>query len=163
MSSGKNKRIAAALLGAVALSLIGAPDVQSYEHRSGIWKVLRAGHFSGPMNDEAHVRPIKGTLAANGTRYTFWEYNWVEKRRWGHGRTLLLVFEQGKASLSYLGCYEFWGDDFRGPVHPEIRGKTVFFPYHDIQVMGMKQSYAISFENGPPPEAVPGSVNTFHR
>jgi hypothetical protein len=163
MLTGNNNRIAAALFGAIALSPIGTPDVQSHERRSGIWQVLRAGHFSGPMNEEASVRPIKGTIAVNGTHYTFWEYDWVERRPAGHGRTLLLVFEKNGAGLSYLGSYEHEGGDFRGPVHPEIRGKTVFFPYHDIEVMGVKQSFAISFENGPPPEAVPGSVNRFHR
>jgi hypothetical protein len=42
-----------------------------------------------------------------------------------------------------------------------IRGKTLFFPYHDIKIMGVKRSYAILFENGPPPEVVPGGVIKF--
>jgi len=163
MGIGKNKQIAAAFAGMIVAVQFCAPATQAYERTSGLWKVLRAGHFSHPMNDEANVQPVKGSITSEGRRYKFWEYYWAEKRPAGHGRALLLVFLQRDAALSYLGCYEFEGGDFRGPVHPEIRGKTVFFPYHDIEVMGVKQSYAISFENGPPPEAMPGSVYKFHR
>ena len=67
------------------------------------------------------------------------------------------MFEQADSGLSYLGSYEMALDDFRGPVHPVTRGKTVFFPFHDIEILGDKNSWAMSFENGPP-QAIPGSV-----
>jgi len=112
------------------------------------------------MNDGAHVRAIKGSIDSQGKQYKFWEYEW-ENKKTGHGGNALLVFEQTRNGLSYMGSYEVAGDDFRGPVHPEIRGKTVFYPYHDIEIMGVKQSMAISFENGPPPTTVPGGVSRF--
>jgi hypothetical protein len=123
---------------------------------------LRAGHFSGAMTDGANVRPIKGVIVANGKRYRFWEYSWLNKET-RHGRKALLVFEQARGGLSYLGSYECECDDFRGPVHPVIRGKSVFFPYHDIEIMGVKQSFSVSFEKGPPQELVPGSEIRFYR
>jgi len=137
--------------------LSGNHSAQGLERTTGIWKVLRDGHFSGPMNEGAHVRPIKGFIAANGKRYRFWEYSWLNKES-GHGGTALLVFEQAASGLAYLGSYDILLDDFRGPVHPVIRGKTVFFPFHDVEILGDKNSWAMSFENGPPSEAVPGGV-----
>jgi hypothetical protein len=151
MGIGSSKGIAATFGGLIAVSLFGIHATQGFERTSGIWKVLRSGHFSGAMDEEGHVRPIKGSITAQGKRYKFWEYNWVEKRPGGHGADSLLVFEQGDKGLSYLGRYPFYGSDFRGDVHPEVRGKKVLFPYHDIEILGIKQAAEISFENGPPP------------
>jgi hypothetical protein len=123
------------------------PSAKAVEQNTGIWKVLRDGHFDGPMNEGAHVRPIKGILAANGTRYRFWEYTWKNGQ---HGGAAVLVFEQDGHKLSYIGYVETSLQDFRGLVHPEVRGRTLFFPYHDIEIMGVKNSFALSFENGPP-------------
>jgi hypothetical protein len=162
MGIGKSNQIAGALIGAVAMLLLCAQAGEAFERKSGIWKVLRAGHFSGPMNEGAHVRPVKGAIAANGTRYKFWEYSWLNKET-GHGGTGLLVFELGAHGLSYLGSYDVALDDFRGPVHPEVRGKTLFFPFRDIEILGDKRSFAISFEHGPPLEMFPGSVIKFGR
>ena len=158
MGIGKSKT--AVFVCAIAILSCGSLSSGALERNTGIWRVLRAGHFSGPMNEGAHVRAIKGSIGAQGKQYRFWEYSW-ENKETGHGGNALLVFEQTKAGLSYLGSYEVAGDDFRGPVHPEIRGKTVFYPYHDIEIMGVKQSVAISFENGPPPTTVPGGVSRF--
>jgi hypothetical protein len=162
MGIGRSKGIAVIVAGMIVAAQFGIPAAQALERRSGIWKVLREGDFSGPMNEGAHVRPIKGAIVAKGKHYKFWEYSWLN-RKTHHGGNALLVFEQTSSGLSYLGYYEYEGDDFHGPVHPEIRGKTVFFPYKDIEIMGVKRSFEISFENGPPPEAVPGSVNKFNR
>jgi len=159
MATGRNRK-SPALIAALLLCLAGA--AQGEGHNSGIWKVMRAGGFSGPMDGRGHVRPIRGEIAAKGMRYKFWEYSWLNKET-GHGGNALLVFDRTGKSLSYLGYYEYEGDDFRGPVHPQIRGTTVFFPYHDIEILGVKLSMSISFENGPPPEAVPGSVHKFER
>jgi hypothetical protein len=153
MGIGKSKKAIGAFIGVVAVVLLGTQAGGAFERKSGIWQVMRAGHFSGPMNEEADVRPIKGSIVAKGKRYKFWEYYWEEKRPSGHGRTLLLVFERADKALSYLGCYEFEGSDFHGIIHPEIRGQTVFFPYKDIEIMGVKFNKEISFENGPPPLA----------
>jgi hypothetical protein len=131
----------------VAAALFAASASEALERRSGIWRVLRAGHFSGLMNEGAHVLPIKGTITAHGKRYRFWEYTWENGQ---HGGSGLLVFGQTGSGLSYLGRYRVDLDDFHGPVHPEIRGKTVFFPYRDIEIMGVKNGFAMSFENGPP-------------
>jgi hypothetical protein len=73
-----------------------------------------------------------------------------------HGQSRLLVFDQKGETLSYLGSYIYFGSDFRGDVHPEVRGKTVFFPYHEIEILGTKQAVEVSFENGPPPSALEG-------
>jgi hypothetical protein len=162
MGIGKSKEIAAAFAAALAVSLVCATAAQALDYKTGIWKVMRAGHFSGPMSQGAHVRPVKGSLAANGTRYRFWEYSWLNPET-HHGRELLLVFEQAGSGLSYLGYYETDWEDFKGAVHPVIRGKTLFFPYHDIEILGDKRAFATSFENGPPPELIPGSVSKFNR
>ena len=123
---GSSKRIAIAVVGGLAVSVFGVVAAQGLERTTGIWKVLRDGHFSGPMNEGAHVRPIKGFIAAKDKKYRFWEYSWVNKDS-GHGGTGLLVFEQAGSGLTYLGAYDILLDDFKGPVHPVIRGKTVFF------------------------------------
>ena len=160
MGTGSNKGIVIAFIGAFAVSPVGAYAAQGSDYKTGIWKVLRAGHFGGQMSKGAHVRPVKGVLAANGTRYRFWEYSWVNPET-NHGRQKLLVFEQTRRGLSYLGSYEASWDDFKGPVHPVIRGKTLFFPYHDLEILGDKNAFAMSFENGPPPALVPGSESKF--
>jgi len=162
MGIGSSKAITVAFAGALAVLLGGASAAQGPDYKTGIWKVMRAGHFGGPMSNGAHVRPVKGFLAANGTRYRFWEYRWVNPET-HRERDELLVFEQTSRGLSYLGSYETDWEDFKGPVHPAIRGKTLFFPYHDIEILGDKRAFAISFENGPPPELVPGSVSKFVR
>lgn len=168
MGIGSSKAIAVAFVGVFAGFLVGASAAQGYERTTGIWKVLRAGQFSGSMNEDAHVRSVKGSISAKGKRYRFMEYSWLEspKNMTGstpHAQSRLLVFEQSRGGLSYLGSYDFEGDDFKGPVHPVIRGKTLFFPYHDIEIMGVKRAYGISFENGPPLEAVPGSDDRLAR
>ena len=153
---GSSKRIAIAVVGGLAVSVFGVVAAQGLERTTGIWKVLRDGHFSGPMNEGAHVRPIKGFIAAKDKKYRFWEYSWVNKDS-GHGGTGLLVFEQAGSGLTYLGAYDISLDDFKGPVHPVIRGKTVFFPFHDVEILGDKNAWAMSFENGPP-KTIPGRV-----
>jgi len=154
MGIGNNKRtlliVAGAFLAAMAFT---APSAESIDYNSGVWRVLRAGHFSGPMRRNArgyaHVLPIKGEIVANGTHYRFWEYRYDSKYS-GQSATALLVFEKGAQGLSYLGCYRLELDDFRGPVLPEIRGASVFFPYHEYEILGRKRAFSISFENGPP-------------
>ena len=163
MGIGRNNRIAGTFIGLIAVSLFGARESWSFERTSGIWKVLRAGHFSRPMNDEARAWPIKGSIVAKGKRYKFWRYEWEEKRTAGHGATLLLVFEKTNNGLSYLGHYEFEGISFKGPVHPEIRGKTIFFPYPRMEFFGSGAPVVSSFENGPPAELFPGTVDKFVR
>ena len=114
------------------------------------------------MDEEAHAKPVKGFILANGKRYRFWEYNWTQNRTPGHGRDLLLVFEGDDSALTYLGSYTFDAYPFHGPVHPQIRGKAVFFPYKDIEIIGAKPHKEISFENGPPSEArIPGGTEFF--
>jgi hypothetical protein len=158
MGIGRNNSIAGALGLIMTAALLAASPIWAMERHSGIWRILHAGHFRGPMNEEAHVRPIKGSIVAKGKRYKFWEYSWSENRPSGHGRTLLLVFAQTGKALSYLGCYEFEGHDFHGMVHPEIRGKVVFFPYKDYEILGTKVPKEISFENGPPAVARVGDA-----
>src|SRR5258706_15649499 len=158
MGIGRSNRTIGAFIGVVAVLLLGAQAGGAFERKSGIWKVLRAGHFGGLMNDEAHVLPIKGFIVAKGKRYKFWEYEWVENRPSGHGRNLLLVFEQNNRGLSYLGSYEFDAYPFHGRIHPEVRGKKVFFPYKDVEIMGVKFRKEISFQNGPPLMAPVGDV-----
>jgi len=168
MGTGSSKRIGVACGALLAGLLSGDHMAQGLERTTGIWKVLRAGRFSGMMNEDAHVRSVKGSISANGKRYKFMEYSWQEspKNMTGstpHAQSRLLVFEQSGSGLSYLGSYDFGGDDFKGPVHPKIRGKTLFFPYHDYEILGVKESYGISFENGPPLVPHPGSVDRFAR
>jgi hypothetical protein len=168
MGIGSCKRIVIAFVGGLAVSLVGTAAVQGFERTIGVWKVLRDGHFSGPMNEDAHVRPVKGSISAKGKHYTFLEYSWQEspKNMTGstpHAQSRLLVLEQSGSGLSYLGSYDFAADDFKGPVRPVIRGKTLFFPYHDIEILGDKRSYGISFEKGPPVVPIPGSVDRFAR
>ena len=160
MGIGSSRGIAVAFVAALAVSPVGPSAAQGLDYKTGIWKVLRAGNFGAPMSKGAHVRPVKGVLAANGTHYKFWEYSWLNPET-NHGRELLLVFEQSSHGLFYLGSYETSWEDFKGPVHPVIRGKTLFFPYHDIEILGDKNAFAMSFQNGPPPELVPGSVSKF--
>ena len=168
MGIGRSKGTAVAFVGLIAASVFAAPAAQGFERTTGIWKALREGQFGGPMNEDAHVRPVAGSISANGKRYKFMEYSWLEtpKNMTGstpHAQSRLLVFEQGGNGLSYLGSYDFAGDDFKGPVHPVIRGKMLFFPYHDYEILGVKESYGISFENGPPLVPHPGSVDRFAR
>jgi hypothetical protein len=168
MGIGSNKGIAVAFIGLIATSVLAAPAAQGLERTTGIWKVLREGQFSGMMNEDAHLRPVKGVISAQGKRYKFMEYSWLEtpKNMTGstpHAQSRVLVFEQSGGGLSYLGSYGFFGGDFKGPVHPEIRGKTLFFPYHDYEILGVKESYGISFENGPPLEPHPGGAGSFGR
>ena len=146
MGIGRNRPVAATLVCAFSIVLLsGVPSSDALERRTGIWKVLRAGQFSGAMNEEAQVWPVKGSIVSNGKRYRFWEYNWTENRQPGHGKDLLLVFEGDDNALVYLGSYTFDAYPFHGPVHPQIRGKAVFL-----------------FENGPPSEArIPGGTEFF--
>jgi len=159
IGSGKLKQAVFAI-GLAAVPCLAAQSGNGLEHQSGIWRVLRAGHFSGPMRGNARVLPIKGAIAANGTHYRFWEYRFDSKYS-GQSGTALLVFERGAHGLSYLGCYRLNLYDFRGPVHPEVRGMTVFFPFREVEILGDKPAFAISFEKGPPPEAAPGSFIKF--
>lgn len=151
MGIGSNKwvsLIAGAFLAAPALT---ASPVEAADYNSGIWRVLRAGHFSGPMRRHAHVLPIKGEITANGAHYRFWEYGY-DSIHSGQSHSALLVFEKGAHGLSYLGCYRMDPlEDFKGPVHPVIRGRSVFFPFHEYEILGVKQAFSISFEDGPPP------------
>jgi len=139
------------------------------ERHSGIWQVLRAGHFSGAMNEDAHVRSIAGSIAVNGKRYSFMEFSWEEtpKNMTGsspHGQNRLLVFGGADKALTYLGSYTFDAHPFHGRVRPEIRGETVFFPYKDIEIMGVKIPKEISFANGPPAASNVGEVySEFYR
>ena len=154
MGIGRNRSAKANFACALAIVFLSGVSLsEALERRSGIWKVLRTGQFSGAMNEEARVWPLKGAITAHGKRYRFWEYNWTENRPSGHGKDLLLVFEDTGKSLSYLGSYTFDAYPFHGPVHPQIKGKVIFFPYKDIEIMGVKFNKEVSFENGPPPEA----------
>ena len=154
MGIGKSRSAAAIFICTFSMALLSSPSPSAaLERRSGIWQVLRAGQFSAAMNEEAQVWPLKGSIVSSGKRYKFWEYQWVENRPAGHGRNLLLVFEGADKALTYLGCYEFDAYPFHGRVHPQIRGNAVFFPYKDIEIMGVKFHKEISFEDGPPPEA----------
>jgi len=158
MGTGSSRGIAVAFGVLLAGSLSGRYAAQGYERTTGIWKVLRAGQFSGMMNEDAHIRPIAGSISANGKRYKFMEFSWQEspKNMSGstpHAQCRLLVFQQEGRRLSYLGSYQFLGGDFRGDVHPEVRGKTVVLPYHDIEILGIKQAQQASFEKGPPSSA----------
>jgi hypothetical protein len=101
------------------------------------------------MDDGAHVWPIKGAIVVKSKRYRFWEYEWTNKET-RHGGNLLLVFEGADKALTYIGSYEFDAYPFHGRVHPLIRGDMVFFPYKDIEIMGVKIPKEISFVNGPP-------------
>ena len=123
---------------------------------------MRAGHFSGPMRRHASVLPIKGDIAANGTHYRFWEYRYDSVHS-GGSAAALLVFEKGPHGLSYLGCYRMDLDDFRGLVHPEIRGKSIVFPFHNYEILGVKQAFSVSFEHGPQPKLFPGSRIEFQK
>jgi len=163
MGIGRSKRVVSTFIVVIAVLVLGAQPGGAFERKSGIWKVLRAGHFGRAMNDEARAWPIKGSIVAKGRRYKFWQYEWEEKRPAGHGATLLLVFEETHKGLSYLGSYEFDGISFKGPVHPEIRGKTVYFPYPVYEILGFGGPETASFENGPPAELFPGSVSKFVR
>ena len=154
MGIGKSRSAAAIFVCAFSVVFFSTPlPSEALERSSGIWKVLRAGRFGGAMNEEAQVWPLKGSILSSGRRYKFWEYQWVENRPSGHGRNLLLVFEGADRALTYLGCYEFDAYPFHGRVHPQIRGNVIFFPYKDIEIMGVKFHKEISFEKGPPPEA----------
>ena len=163
MEIGRNRSAAMTFASALSIAfLFSVLSSNALERRSGIWKVLRAGQFSGAMNEEAHVQPVKGFILANGKRYRFWEYNWTQHRTPGHGRDLLLVFEGDDDALVYLGSYSFDAYPFHGPVHPQIRGNAVFFPYKDIEIIGAKPYKEISFANGLPPEArIPGGTAFF--
>ena len=159
MGTGKNRSAAPFFVGALVMVLwldIGASGAK--ERHSGIWRVLRAGHFSGALNEDAHVEPIVGSIAVKGMRYSFMEFSWEETQKnmigsSPHGQNRLLVFEGADKALTYLGSYTFDAYPFHGRVHPEIRGKVVFFPYKDIAIMGAKFHKELSFENGPPPAA----------
>jgi hypothetical protein len=153
MGTGRSRSAAATFASVLAIALLcGQQPSEGLEHHSGIWRVLRAGHFSGPMNEGSHVQAIKGSISAQGKRYKFWEYSWESKEN-SHGGNALLVFEGADKALSYLGSYQFDAYPFHGRVHPEIRGKTVFFPYKDYEILGIKIPKEISFENGPPAKA----------
>src|SRR5258708_2693877 len=121
MGIGSSKAIAVTFAGLIAVSVWGVQAAQGLERTTGIWKVLRAGHFSGPMNEEAHIRPIKGFIDAKGKRYRFWEYSWTYKKT-HRVENVLLVFDQTSGGLSYLGYYEFEGGDIHGPIHPRVQG-----------------------------------------
>src|SRR6185312_5336948 len=148
MGIGSNKT-GRTLTAAVVVAGLSFVSATALERHDGIWRLLRAAHFPGPMDEWAHARPVKGAILAGGKRYSFWEYDAINKES-HHGRSGLLVFEGAGSSLSYAGMYNVALDDFRGPVHPEIRGKSVFFPYHDYEILGKKQAFSVSFENGPP-------------
>lgn len=159
MAIGKNSsRAKNALAATLCWALLHSFSANAAEHRTGIWKTLREGKFSGAMNEEARVQPVKGFILANGKRYRFWEYNWTQNRDPGHGRDLFLVFEGGDSALTYLGSYAFDAHPFHGPVHPQVRGKAVFFPYKDIEIIGVKIPKEISFDKGPPPASNVGEV-----
>lgn len=146
MGTGSN-RVSTVLV--MVLLAAGTSGTSALERNTGIWQLLRAAHFPGPMDEWAHARPVRGAILANGKRYSFWEYDAINKES-HHGRSGLLVFEGSGRDRSYLGMYNVALDDFRGPVHPVIRGMSVFFPYHTYEILGMKRAFSISFENGPP-------------
>lgn len=58
MGIGKSRTCAAALVGSIAVSLLSTSAVQGFERTTGIWKVLRAGHFSGAMDEDARITPM---------------------------------------------------------------------------------------------------------
>ena len=156
MGIGKNRSTIVACAFAI-LSCCQQPS-DARERNTGIWRTLRAGQFSGAMNEEAQVQPVKGFIIANDKRYQFWEYSWTQTRQPGHGRDLLLVFEGGEGALIFLGSYAFDSHPFHGRVHPQVRGKVVFFSYKDIEILGVKIPKEISFENGPPATSNVGEV-----
>jgi hypothetical protein len=81
MRIGRNNSIAGTLGLILAATLLAASPIWAMERYSGIWKVLRAGHFSGPINEGAHVQPIKGSIVARDKRYRLWKYSWLNKRQ----------------------------------------------------------------------------------
>lgn len=161
MGIGRSKLIVAGAL--LAVMSFAAQPAQAVDHNSGIWRVLRAGHFSDHTGRRASVLPIKGEIVANGRHYKFWEYEYVSLHSTG-SHSALLVFEKGAKGLSYLGYYRMdpW-EDFKGPVHPVIRGKSVYFPFHTYEILGIKQGFSISFEKGPPLKPWPDSYIEFQR
>lgn len=80
MGIGSNKRMHLMAAGAfLAATAFAASSVKAADYNSGIWRVLRAGHFSGPMRRNAHILPVKGDIAANGTHYSFGDYRFDSK------------------------------------------------------------------------------------
>ena len=132
MGTGSSNRIAFAFGVLLAGSLSGEHAAQGYERTTGIWKVLRAGNFSGAMDEDAHVTPMPGSITTKGKTYRFMEFAWEESRKNAagtepHTQYRLLVFEQNGGVLSYLGSYLYSPSDFLGDVHPKVRGKRSCF------------------------------------
>jgi hypothetical protein len=136
---------------ALALLAISSVTASAIERHSGIWKVMRDGGFGRMMNEDAHVIPI-GDMTVGSKQYHFEHYEWLESKRnmtpggFPHGATLLLVFERAKKGLIYLGSYE----NPEGG-RPRIKGRSLIFPYKDIEILGWKMGKTVTFdEKGPP-------------
>ena len=132
------------------------------DHRTGIWKVLRDGNFSGAMSEDARVRPVGDLIA--GKHYYLMDFAWEETEKtkradFPHAQYRLLVFERNGKALTYLGSYVTKGG------HPRIEGKTVVFPYKDYKILEQKTAKTIVFDdNGPPPKAfLDGEFFSFFR
>src|SRR5262245_66688461 len=79
MGIGRSKGVAVTFVGVLAISLVGG--AQGLERTTGIWKILRDGQFSGAMDEDAHVTPVAGSIAAKGKTYRFMEFAWEESRK----------------------------------------------------------------------------------
>lgn len=159
MEIGRSRAVGGILAGL----LICAPAAGAVERETGIWKILRDGRFSGAMNEDARVEPIPGSITAKGKRYRLMAFGWEESEKNMRGSTphaqyRLLVFEQTNGALSYLGSYIVDGEK-----RPKIQGKSVFYPYKDIEILGVKVPKEIPFENGPPPSAIGPAKSDFFR
>lgn len=115
------------------------------------------------MDEDAYVRRVTGVIAAKGKRFRLMEFRWEQSKKntvgFPHAQYRLLVFEERKDGLSYLGSYQV-----QGGKRPQIRGQKIFYPFKDIEVMGVKVSKEISFENGPPLDATIGwATGSFYR
>jgi hypothetical protein len=152
MGIGRNKSAKALFVGVfiAALSLSVSAVISADNHRSGIWKVLRDGHFSGAMDRDAKVAPI-GIISVGSRYYQLMHFEWAETPILGrepHGQSRLLVFERTKERLVYLGSYVTPGG------RPRIEGRMVVFPYREYEILGQKVAKTIVFdEKGPPPKA----------
>ena len=152
MAIGRNRRALNAFTVTLFCIFVSSFVVSAAEKRTGIWKVLREGQFSGMMNEDARARPVGDLIA--GKRYYLMDYAWEESPKnmqadFSHAQYRLLVFERSGKDLTYLGSYITKGG------RPHIKGKTVIFPYKDYKVLEWKTAKAIVFdENGPPKKAV---------
>jgi hypothetical protein len=139
-------------LATVAAGLLLAP-ASAREHKTGIWKVLRDGGFSGAMNEDAHVQPF-GDMDVGGRHYRLMLFEWFESPRnmkgsYPHGKSRLLVFEKGAKTITYLGSYVYYPPDESA----RIEGSAVVFPYRETKDEEPTNRLVFD-EKGPPSRVV---------